>query len=63
LNQTRKLSQDAPKVVQEKLKVSKQTEAKLNENSTERDTFKAQVTNQQAKTDSLFKKYLEALPK
>jgi chromosome segregation ATPase len=63
LNQTRKLSQDAPNVVEEKLKVSKQTEAQLSANSTVRDTCKAQVTTQQAKTDSLFKKYLESLPK
>ena len=63
LNQTRKLSQDAPKLVEEKLKVSKETEAKLSKSSTERDTFKAQVTTQQTKADSLLKKYLESLPK
>ncbi|SVB43265.1 uncharacterized protein METZ01_LOCUS196119, partial [marine metagenome] len=63
LNQTRKLSQDAPKVVEEKLKVSKQTETKLGETTGVLDTFKVQVTAQQTKSDSLFKKYLESLPK
>ena len=63
LNQTRKLSQDAPKVVEQKLKVSKQTETKLGETTGVLDTFKVQVTAQQAKSDSLFKKYLESLPK
>jgi hypothetical protein len=63
LNQTRKLTQDAPKVVEEKLKVSKQTETKLGETTGVLETFKVQVTAQQAKSDSLFKKYLESLPK
>ena len=63
LEQTKKLTQDAPKVVEEKLKVSKETEAKFSKSSAERDTFKAQVTTQQTKADSLLKKYLESLPK
>ncbi len=63
LEQTKKLTQDVPKLVQEKLKVSKETEAKLSKSSAERDTFKAQVTTQQTKADSLLKKYLESLPK
>jgi len=50
-------------VVEEKLKVSKETEAKFSKSSAERDTFKAQVTTQQTKADSLLKKYLESLPK
>ena len=63
LEQTKKLTQDAPKVVEEKLKVSKQTEAKLGETTAVLDTFKVQVTAQQAKADTLFKNYLESLPK
>jgi hypothetical protein len=63
LEQIKKLTQDAPKVVEEKLKVSKQTEAKLGETTGVLDTFKVQVTAQQSKADSLFKKYLESLPK
>ena len=59
----KKLTQDAPKVVEEKLKVSKQTEAKLGETTAVLDTFKVQVTAQQAKADTLFKNYLESLPK
>ena len=63
LAQTIKITQDAPRMVEERLKTSKQTEAKLNETATERDTLQAKVTAQQSKADSLFKKYLESLPK
>ncbi|SVB85347.1 uncharacterized protein METZ01_LOCUS238201, partial [marine metagenome] len=63
LDETKKLTQTAPKVVEEKQAGSKVTQGKLTEASKARDTFKNQVDGQQAKAAALFKKYLEALPK
>ncbi|MFP6887278.1 MAG: hypothetical protein VB997_06925, partial [Opitutales bacterium] len=63
LDETKKLTQTAPKVVEEKQADSKVTQGKLTEASKARDTFKNQVDGQQAKAAAIFKKYLEVLPK
>ena len=63
LEETKKLTQTAPKIVEEKQATSKVTQGKFAKASESRNAFKAKVDGQKAKADALLNKYLDTLPK
>ncbi len=63
LDKAKLLTETAPKLVTEKQNLTSQRQAKMAEASQTRDTFKATVEAQRAKTEEILKQYLQALPK
>lgn len=63
LDQTKTLTETAPKLVAEKQAATQASQTKFDEAAKNRDAFKTQVDAQKAKAEALLKQYLEALPK